>query len=315
MNFNKKVLKFIIIITSFLLLTGCNSNNTNKLEENRLNTPSRIISFAPCITETIFAIGAGIKLVGVTNYCTFPAEAAMIAKIGGYYDPNYEAILRLRPDLAILMSEHAQVIDFMRENSIPHLVVSNHNISAILETITRIGKICGVEKQAARLRDSIETELKFSEKSNVNSLDRKPKVLLCIGRQGIGTGCISKLWAAGPLTFYNELIETAGGENIIKDSLIQYPVLSTESVIRLKPEIIIDVMANMYEISNEKVIQDWKELDMIPAVKNDMLFSLNKKYVNIPGPRIVLLFKDIKEVIEKYKKIIVNSSLHKFQFV
>jgi iron complex transport system substrate-binding protein len=191
----------------------------------------------------------------------------------------------------------------MKENSIPHLIISNHNISAILETITRIGKICGAEKEATRLRDSIKAELKHSENGKINSSERKPKVLLCIGRQEVGTGCISKLWAAGPLTFYNELIEAAGGENIVKDSLLEYPVLSAESIIRMRPDIIIDVMANMYEISNEKVIKDWKKLDMIPAVKNNMLFSLNEEYVNIPGPRIVLLFRDIKKVMEKYNEV------------
>lgn len=292
-------LPVLLAITPFL---ACNKNDNLDHKKAKRVVPARIISFAPSITETVFAIGAGDRLVGCTRYCTYPVETKSIQKIGDYYDPHYESILRLKPDFAIIMEEHTQVIDFLSKNSIKYLVVGNNTIAKIFETITQIGNICGSEKRAAKLRDSIQNELRITQNRSPAIKGVKPKVLICIGRQEIGTGTISKIWAAGPATFYSELIETASGKNVISDSLLEYPVLSTEGIIRLKPDVIIDVMAIMYEISCKKVVEDWKKLDMIPAVQNNMVFSLSGEYVNVPGPRIILLYRDIKEVIEKYYK-------------
>ncbi len=300
-----KYLKILNLFLLFipLLLYKCESYpKINKDAQNGGFTPSRIISFAPSITETIFAVGAGEKLIGVTDFCNYPPEVKKISKLGGYKDPNYEAILRLKPDYAILLKEHTSVIDFLKSNNIPYLFIINHTVKDILQTITEIGRVTGKPENAKVIRDSIEKELSVPKDYGLKFNKKRPKILLCIGRQDVGCGTISKIWVAGPTTFYNELITVAGGDNIIADSLLEYSVLCTESIIRLKPDIIIDVMANMYEVSSKTVIEDWKKFDMIPAIQNNRVFALSDEYVNIPGPRILLLLKDFKRIVREYKK-------------
>jgi iron complex transport system substrate-binding protein len=256
----------------------------------------RIVSFAPSITETLFALGLGDRVVGVTRFCTYPPQVKNLPKIGGYLDPNYEMILSLKPDLVLLLKEHSMLVDFLKKNFIDYKVIDNENIGAILQSFHTIGGLCGKTGEADALVQSIRSEI-----SNVPQLQHRPRILFCIGRDNPGTGAISKVYIAGPKSFYSQLILYSGGENAFRDSLLIYPSFSSEGIIRLAPDIIIDLMASIAGTQPEKLKQDWATLDMVPAVKNRLVFCPTQEYMTIPGPRIGLIVREMKKAVDEYQ--------------
>lgn len=259
----------------------------------------RIVSLAPSITEILYELGLGDNLVGNTKFCIFPEDAKNKPKMGGYEDPSYEAIIRAKPDLVIHLKEDMKILDFLNKNGIASLGIKNDNLSIIMQSIAIIGKTCDKENEASIVINRIISEMDTSAK--ICNLD-KPRVLLSVGRVGIGAGNITKVWIAGVRTYYHELINYAGGVNVISDSSTAYFTSSSEGVIRFAPDIIIDVVSNMSHLKLDNLKNDWQKLEMVPAVKNGHIYHLSNDYVTIPGPRLVLLLKDIKAVIRDYYK-------------
>ena len=290
----------VALFSIIFLLASCDDKSGP--QKNNI-VPQRIISLAPSITEILFALNLADRVVGVTSFCHYPPEAKKIPSIGAYLDPNLEAILTLQPDLVILLKENAKVKEFCDAKGIACLLIDNHNIHAIIESITRIGDACGKGREAKLLSDAISSEFdSVSFRSTAGDGYSRPRVLLCVGRDDVGSGALSKIWVAGPNTYYSEVINSAGGANVIEESSMDYSTLSSEAIIRLKPDIIIDVMANMSKFTPRQVKKDWEHLTMVPAVRNDMIFCLARDYITIPGPRIVLLLRDVKKIIGEYYK-------------
>jgi iron complex transport system substrate-binding protein len=295
LNFNilRRVVSFVAVALSIVICAGC--KNKNSIDDS--GVPARIISLAPSVTETMFALGLGDRLVGVTRYCLYPAEALEKAQVGGYTDPNYEAILSLHPDLVILLKEHEQVKDFLVANHIRFLAIDNHDITGIIASIDTLGVICG----AAKAADSISSLIRNGMLRDNDTPQQHPKVLLGVGRESVGCGNVGEVWVAGKRSIYNEILEACGAENIIADTAFDYPTLTTEGIIRLQPDIIIEITNHIPGADLEKVKKDWEKLDMLPAVKNDMIFFLTRDYVTVPGPRTILLLGDVRDIVDKYR--------------
>ncbi|MBN1577920.1 MAG: ABC transporter substrate-binding protein [Chitinispirillaceae bacterium] len=277
----------------------------------RLNTPKpRIISFAPSITETIYALGAQEHLVGVTDFCTYPPEAVQLPRVGGYINPNYEQILSLKPDITILLKEHGSLIAFLEQHKIGVVKIDNENLAGIFSSISRIGAACGLKERGDSLAAGIESAMKMT----TVSLSRKPKILFCVGRDKPGSGTIGKVFLAGPRTFYSELIMRLGGENAVSDSVFAYPSVAGEGIIHLVPDIIIDVMASNKLMDPSKVSADWNELGMLPAVKLGAVYAITGNYISIPGPRIVKIFNDLHRCINDWNvRITLGSACLRFK--
>jgi len=282
----------------FLLVCGVQFLCCSHLKESGVvQTPqyNRIISFAPSITETLFALGLGDRVVGVTRFCTYPSQVKSLPRIGGYLDPNYEMILSLKPDLVLLLKEHSLLVEFLNKNRIRHQVVDNENVGAILQSFRLIGALCGKDKQADSIVASIALEMQDSI-----LLKKRPRILLCIGRDNPGAGMISKIFVAGPRTFYSQLITYAGGLNAFGDSSFAYPSFSSEGIIRLAPDMIIDLMSSVAGLPSERVKADWQSLSMVPAVKNGLVFCPVDDFMTIPGPRIGLILRMVRATVAEY---------------
>lgn len=297
MSLFQKVSSFLPILC-LLCFISCKKENS-ALHQTSNSIPTRIISFAPSITETLFALELGDHVVGVTRYCGYPTQVKTIPQIGGYIDPNYEQILRLRPNCVILLKEHTTLIDFLKKNSIPVLSINNEGIDNILESFRIIGSHCGVPEKGDSLFQLMSKEL-----NQIQSEGKRPKILFCVGRDNPGSGSISKIYIAGKKTFYNELIIRAGGENAYPDSAVSYPTLSIEGIIKINPDIIIDIMPSVTTVSQDKIIQDWLNLEMVSAVKRKQVYGLTGDYLSIPGPRINLIFKEIHKTIKAFSQTI-----------
>lgn len=266
--------------------------------------PQRIVSLAPSITETLFALGLGDRVVAVTTFCDYPPAARALQKVGGYMDPSYETILRIEPDLVVLMSEHTVVQRFLRARRIPLLRIDNHDIRGIVRSFRLIGEACGRTEAADSLVNVVRTELAAAASDTTGPA---PRVLLCVGRDNVGSGRISRVYAAGCSTFYDELLRAAGGVNAYPDSGIQYPHLSAEGVVAMAPDIVVDMMASMDDASRGTVRGDWERLTVVPAVRSGMVFCLTGKHLTIPGPRIVMILRDLRRIVEEWERAMVSA--------
>lgn len=288
------------IVFPALFLALCAGCGSEKRDQSKPAQPARqynrIISFAPSITETLFALGLGDRIVGVTRFCNFPPEAQRKARVGGYTDPNFEMILGLRPDMVFSLNDHGPLKEFLMKNRIEFHPIKNEKLDEMISSILFIAKSCGVGGRG----DSIAGEIKREIGSPVFAAPAKrASVLICVGRNNPGSGHVGKFIAAGPETFYSDLLEASGARNACIDSHIVYPEISAEGIVRIQPDVIIDVMPSVSAVTAQAAAADWNELSMVKAVQAKRVFCLVQDYATIPGPRIVLLLRDFRRIIKE----------------
>lgn len=262
----------------------------------RNNNYERIISLSPSTTETLFALGLGNKVVGRTRFCNYPPEAKLIKEVGGYVDPNYEAMVSLNPDLVILLPEQEKVKEYLTDLRINYLEVNNKTVSNILSTIKTISDTCSAVAEGKEILRNISSTIKKIKDKTKNS--SKPKVIISIGRTP-ETKSVKDVYIAGKNTFYDELISLAGGINAFEDTGAAYPMLSAEGLIHLNPQIIIDFIPdiNTSSVTKESILKDWESINSVDAVKKKQVKIFSSDYIVIPGPRFILLLKDLAKAI------------------
>ncbi len=302
----KKILALIILVFAGSLLANdaikkfvlSYSTNHDDFKSNIVDSGNykRIISLAPNITEKLFALGLGDRIVGVTRFCKYPPKALEKEKVGGFFDPNYEAIVVLKPDLIILLPEHENIQKYVNELGLKSLVVKNRRIDEILNTITTIGTICGSEDSANELLSKIKSRMKIIKDKTTGK--KQPSVLISIGRT-LGSGSLKEVCISGKNTFFDELITYAGGRNAWEEIKIAYPVLSAEGLLHINPDVIIDMVPSleMKELDETVVMKEWKSVSSVNAVKNNRVHVLNNDYAVIPGPRFILLLEDLARIL------------------
>ena len=246
--------------------------------------PHRIISTSPAITEILFAIGAGDRVVGVTDYCNFPKKACLLPSIGGPLNPSTEKWIALKPDLIILQDDSVVLKKHAKVFKIPTLEVSVNNLENILRSIQVIADAMQTPKAGKQLADKIKIQI---DNYRISLEKTKPHQVLMLLSD---TNDPSRdLYAVGRNTFLNELLSIAGGENILPDTMATYPKISKEFIIAKSPEIIIEIGPTA-NLSNEGILnrkKAWTIYPTINAVKNDRLYFVGANYILIPGPRLV----------------------------
>jgi iron complex transport system substrate-binding protein len=243
-------------------------------------SPQRIISLAPSVTETLFALGLGDKIVAVTSYCDYPPEAKTKQSIGDTQRPSIEKIVALKPDI-VIASTSSQLEAFVRNlegAGIPVYVSNPRNLEETLTSIQAIGEITGAQKEAVALTAQLRARIEQVH-SRVSGKD-KPKVFVMLGAAPLIT-------VGGP-TFINDLITQAGGLSISADEKSDYPQYSLETVIARQPEII------FLQAGNDKLPERLKQTS---AARNGRLFHVNDDLLLRPGPRVVEGLEQIAEKI------------------
>ena len=250
--------------------------------------PQRIISLAPNITEIIYELQLSDRLVGATEFCTYPAEAKNVPRVGGFGQFSFERIVSLNPDLVILHKEYEAEKKRLETLHIPYMETGSYHIADIYSTIADIGRICGVNDRAEELvhRLSARTDELRSKASE------HPSVLITFG-ESAGTD-IGQIHAFGSSCIHNELLQIAGGRNVI-ESRQPYSILSREAVIRLNPDIIIELAPGGQK--SDDPARAWKSLPEVTAVKHKQVHLLTGDYTCIPGPRFIRTLEDFTEII------------------
>lgn len=251
---------------------------------------------APSITECIYAIGGGDRVVGVTTECNYPADADALPKIGGYSDANYEAIYTLKPDLAIIPTEHYAAGDRLTALGIPHLRVDTSTIPTIFQTMETLGDLFQTQEAASKTIAQLKQRIDSIKARTAGEPSRR--VLISIGRN-MGNGGLSDVYVAGQSTLYNEMLEMLGAINVYAGKM-EYARISTEGILRLQPDVIIDLIPDLETASNvnmEEVRNEWNILKNVAAVKKGEVHVFGGDYVCVPGPRFVLTFENIARAV------------------
>jgi iron complex transport system substrate-binding protein len=300
----RRILFFILFLLSAAYLGGRTFRpESNGAGDNAAygsqNTSSagyaRIVSLAPSITEILFMLGLGNRVVGVTRYCEFPPAAREKAQVGGYYDPNYEAVMALNPDLVIMLPEHDEPRRNLGRLGLNILVVDHRSITGILDSITAIGKACGKEQTAATAVNDIKVKMEHI-RIRTRGL-AQTRVMVCVGRN-MGSGRIEDIYITGRNGFYNDLILLAGGVNAYNGDAA-YPIVSEEGIIRINPQVIIDMVPDLGKkaLDRSMVLKEWQALKGVAAVRNKRVHVFGQDYTVVPGPRFIHILEDMARVI------------------
>jgi iron complex transport system substrate-binding protein len=254
--------------------------------------PTRIVSTSPSITEMLYALGLGPKVVGVTAYCDYPAEARSKPHIGTFLQPDYERILALRPDLVLVIKNPAGVVDRLRSLGLRAEELDQDTVEGILKSIDAIGRMTGTGPRAAKLTAEIRESLQRVRRQAANRPRRS--VLFLVGR---APGTLQNMVGAGPGTFLDELLTLAGGRNILASSPIPYPKVSLEQILASDPGVIIDMgdYAHGKAIDAERTRNElalWAPLTRLSAVRSRRLHAVTASYFVVPGPRMTLAAAD-----------------------
>jgi iron complex transport system substrate-binding protein len=240
--------------------------------------PKRIVSFAPSITEIIFALGREDRLKGVSRFSDFPPEATRLPSVGSYIHLDLEKIVALKPDLCFATRDGnpKDVVSRLTALNIPVYVVDPKNLEAVMETIDRMGGVLNAGQRANAIVHEMRSRIN-RVKTVIATACCRPRVFFQIE--------ISPIVSVGAETFINELIELAGGINLAKGPT-PYPRFSREQVLALAPDVlIITSMARGGRF--EQVKREWSRWPSMPAVQNHRILMVDSNLFDRPSPRLI----------------------------
>jgi iron complex transport system substrate-binding protein len=241
----------------------------------RASAPMRIVSLAPSVTETLFALGAGAEVVGVSDYCDYPPAALKLPRVGSFLTPNVEAIVALRPTLVIGLglSSDQRELRALKSMSIPILMVRDDSLAEIEESIATIGRRIGRTDAAHALLAQIRGQVAAVEARLKRA--KNERVMMLVGHQ--------PMVAVGPGTYLDDLLKLARADNIAGSFAEQWPQLSVEYIIAMRPQVILDG-----QMGNDPAApsQFWSNYRAIPAVREHRVYGYPQDPILHPGPRI-----------------------------
>lgn len=239
--------------------------------------PERIVSLAPNITEILFAIGAGNRVIATTSFCTFPPEAANTTKIGDTQRPDVERILALKPDLVLVStaSQLESISERLGALGVPTVVTTSKGVDGVMASIERIGVATGDADAAAALAATLRQRIE-AVRTAVGGRPA-PKVFAIVGNE--------PLFTTGKGTFLDDLIRLAGGASITADETTEWPQYSAEAVIARAPDFMV-----VPSVTHGFAAQDSgvpASIAATPAVRNDRIIRIDGDLLMRPGPRLV----------------------------
>lgn len=248
--------------------------------------PQRIVSTVPALTEMLFAIGAGGQVVGVTQFCRYPSETSRCEKIGGYADLSFERLLALRPEIIVTADYSRHLLEQCRGTGLAALPLKTDTVDQILAAMQTLGDVTGHADAAREAVGRVRAELNAVR---AQTSGRPPlRTLLVIGRP---LGGFQGMLTVGARGFLNDLINIAGGTNVLADINQSWPQISLETVLARKPAAIVELMGEgmTSDMSSDAVARrkrDWNRFPSLPAVAAERVGVLLSDHALIPGPRI-----------------------------
>lgn len=254
----------------------------------------RIVCMSPAVTEIVFAVSGGDRVVGVSQHAKWPPQALTKPSCGGFFNPSLERILSLSPDLIISQGEAADLGGFAAANGIALRLLELRDLESIFAAIERVGKVLERPAQA----ELVVAEMRYRLAGVRARVSDEPRVdvLLVTGRE---PGSLSNVYTVGPQTFLHDLLQAAGGRNVFADLPRDYAAVNKEAVIRRQPEVIVELHGEGGdpEAACREVRRLWRGLSALPAVQQERVYVVTATYAMIPGPRVVRLAETLADLL------------------
>lgn len=255
--------------------------------------PLRIVSLSPTHTEMLFALGAGDRVVGVTAYCNYPAEAKTKTNVGGPDSAklSLETILSLKPDLVLADSGfQKQVVESLARLGVPVLAYEANSIEKVKVNLLLFERIVGHTEASRKMIETFEYDAKSR---SVGRYPDPPTVLYLAGEQPV--------FAAGGGSFTNELIERAGGKNLFADIKDKYPNVSEEEILRRNPDVIVLARPVDPDAKRKELLArpTWQKLK---AIQNQRIVFVDEDMASRPGPRILDAIRELENALHPKTK-------------
>jgi iron complex transport system substrate-binding protein len=271
------ILILIVWISAGFFLFGRDGNIVQAAQSPKAE---RIIITAPNLTEILFALGMGEKIVGVTTDSDWPPAVDDIKKIGSFWQLDIEAIIAAKPDIVITLGFEQQrnIAYRLQRIGYPCVTVNIETLDEYYNAVELIGSAINAQQKAQALINN--TQQKINKMQAKLSDSQRPSVLWIMQRE--------PLRVAGADTFINEIINIAGGKNAIGKTFAQYPPISSEEVMTARPDVIIEpsITGLSHEQQLEQAKNYWRRFSNIPAVSEDRIYVINADVVLRLGPRI-----------------------------
>lgn len=246
----------------------------------------RVVSLAPSLTELVFALKAGSRLVGRTTKCNIPEAAKKVTDVGAYTTPDFERVMAVHPDLVLAprIGIRPEFIERLKSLKIPVYIDDSSNIEEIEQLVNNIGVMVGAKNEA----DRVVNDIKIRRKKIIKLTGgfEKPTVLFVIG--------IRPLVVAGGKSFLGALVREAGGLNIAEFTAVEYPKFSIEEVIRRDPDIIFMLDK---ECQGDDCVKQWKDYGYLKAVRNNRVYVLDADLISRPGSRTIEALEKLAEFL------------------
>jgi iron complex transport system substrate-binding protein len=264
------------------------SENQNLNDTSVVRKPFRIVSMAPNLTEILFALGLGERVVAVSSDSDYPPETAEKDKVGTFWQLNMEAVIAAKPDLVIALGfrQQKELARRLRRIGYNASTLNIETVSQLYEAIDQIGRATRTQMQANAL--AADMREKLGRLTSLLGKKERVKVLYVVQRQ--------PLRVAGRDTFVNEIIELAGGEiielaggvNAIGPTLHKYPAIGSEQVITCGAEVIIEPAMGQNDLNRQQdsAIQYWSRFAELPAVRDRRVCVIDADTVSRLGPRL-----------------------------
>ncbi|RKH54838.1 ABC transporter substrate-binding protein [Corallococcus llansteffanensis] len=239
----------------------------------------RIVSLSPAVTETLFALGAGPEVVGVSDYTLLPEGTPALPKVGNTFAPNFEAIVRLKPTLLVdqqVKQAPAEALSALA----PLKVLPWLSLSEVVSSVKELGRLSGREPQATALAERLQTTLSRPAPKDA------PRVLLVLGD---ASGTLSEVWYIKRGSLHGAALEAAGARNAVAEDRPGPPNLSLEGVIALDPDaVVVLVTAQGLDADQQaRAHAPWKKLTGLRAVREDRVRLVMGRDVESTGPAIL----------------------------
>jgi iron complex transport system substrate-binding protein len=279
--------------------------------------PERIVSLSPSCTEILFAVGAGPKVVGVTDYCDYPDELKAridkkeISHVGGYWNPSIETIVGLKPDLVLVSTAQCtvktdkcktrcsrrceltlQAANKLKSCGLNVLILAPHSLSDVLDEILLVGKTTGNVATARELVENL--------KQRIDVAVAKSKTASCM------PAVYFEVWnepyiSASSGTWIGDVISLAGGTNVFDSSVSEWPIIEADEIIRLNPDVMVfPVIADVPRFwESFEAVKKRRGWDKIAAVRDDCLFEVPRDFISRPGPRLVDALELLTEMLQE----------------
>ena len=245
--------------------------------------PSRIVSLVPALTEMVFALGAGDRVIAVSSYDDDPPQVQKLPRVGALLDPDVERIIAMRADLVLLYGSQSDLMSQLTRASIPYYEYRHGGLAGVTTTIRALGQRLARQQAAEDLAGDIERRIAALRKRTAGLT--KPRTLLVFTRE---RGSLRNIYASGGRGFLHEMLEAAGGINVFGDIQAESVQASSELILTRAPEVILELRPTDIPPETERVkeLSSWRALASIPAVRNDRLYFLPGRSYVVPGPRV-----------------------------